>query len=88
MDVKMILLIALGAFLMLVLSAKVLSAPLRMAVKALINTLLGLGALLVVNATGSITGLTLGFNLFNAAVVGVFGVPGLGLLFLMQWVLT
>ena len=88
MDVKMILLIALGAFLMLLLSAKVLSAPLRMAVKALINTLLGLGALLVVNATGSITGLTLGFNLFNAAVVGVFGVPGLGLLFLMQWVLT
>lgn len=88
MDVKMILLIALGAFLMLLLSAKVLSAPLRVAVKALLNTLLGLGALLVVNATGSITGLTLGFNLFNAAVVGVLGVPGLGLLFLMQWVLT
>ena len=88
MDVKMILLIALGAFLLLLLSAKVLSAPLRIAVKALINTLLGFGALLVVNATGSITGLTLGFNLFNAAVVGVFGVPGLGLLFLMQWVLT
>jgi len=88
MDVKMILLIALGSFLLLLLSAKVLSAPLRIAVKALINTLLGFGALLVVNATGSITGLTLGFNLFNAAVVGVFGVPGLGLLFLMQWVLT
>lgn len=88
MDVKMILLIALGAFLMLLLSAKVLSAPLRMAVKALLNTLLGLGALLVVNVTGSVTGLTLGFNLFNAAVVGVLGVPGLGLLFLMQWVLT
>lgn len=88
MDVKMILLIALGAFLMLLISAKVLSAPLRVAVKALLNTLLGLGALLVVNATGSVTGLTLGFNLFNAAVVGILGVPGLGLLFLMQWVLT
>lgn len=88
MDVKMILLIALGAFLMLLISAKVLSAPLRAAVKALLNTLLGLGALLVVNATGSVTGLTLGFNLFNAAVVGILGVPGLGLLFLMQWVLT
>lgn len=88
MDVTMILLIALGAFLMLLLSVKVLSAPLRIAVKALLNTLLGLGALLVVNATGSVTGLTLGFNLFNAAVVGILGVPGLGLLFLMQWVLT
>ena len=88
MDVTRILLIALGAFLMLLLSAKVLSAPLRVAVRALLNTLLGLGALLVVNATSSVTGLTLGFNLFNAAVVGVLGVPGLGLLFLMQWVLT
>ena len=88
MDVTMILLIALGAFLMLLLSAKLLSAPLRVATKALLNTLLGLGALLVVNATGSITGLTLGLNLFNAAIVGILGVPGLGLLFLMQWVLT
>ena len=88
MDVTTILLIAAAALLMALLSAKLLSAPLRAAFRALLNTLLGLAALLVVEATGSITGLTLGVNLFNAIVVGILGVPGLGLLFLLQWVLT
>lgn len=88
MDVKMIVLVALSALILVLLSAKLLSAPVRIALRAGLNTLLGLIALLVVNATGSVTGLTLGFNLFNAAVVGVLGVPGLGLLFLLQWVLT
>ena len=88
MDVSQILLIALAALILVLLSAKLLSAPLRVALRAGLNTILGLMALLVVNATGSITGLTLGFNLFNAAVVGILGVPGLGLLFLLQWVLT
>ena len=88
MDVKTILLIALAAFFAAVVSAKLLSAPLRIAVKALLNTLLGFAALLVVNATSSVTGLTLGINPINAAVVGILGIPGLGLLFLLQWVLT
>jgi hypothetical protein len=34
------------------------------------------------------TGVSLGFNLFNALVTLVLGVPGLGLLLLVQWVLT
>ena len=50
--------------------------------------LLAAAALLVLNATSSLTGLSLGFNLFNALVVGVLGVPGLVLLLLVQWVLT
>ena len=32
--------------------------------------------------------INIGVNLINAAVVGVLGVPGLGLLFLARWVLT
>ena len=35
-----------------------------------------------------LTGVSLGFNLFNALVTLVLGVPGLGLLLLVQWVLT
>lgn len=31
------------------------------------------------------TGLSLGVNLFNALVLGVLGVPGFGLLLLLQW---
>ena len=88
MGIKEILLIVLGAAALLFISAKVLSAPIRLALRVALNTLLGLGALFLVNATTALTGLSLGANLFNAAVVGVLGVPGLGLLFLARWVLT
>ena len=66
----------------------VFSAPLRLAGKALLNTLLGLGALILLNVTSPFTGLSLGVNLFNALVVGVLGVPGVVLLLLVQWVFT
>ena len=88
MDSAMILLVALGAAAALLLNMKAISVPLRLMFRVALNTLLGLGALLLVNATTALTGLSLGMNLFNAAVVGIFGVPGLGLLFLAQWVLA
>ena len=37
--------------------------------------------------TAGITGFALGLNLWNALVIGVLGLPGLGLLLLVQWVL-
>jgi len=53
--------------------------------QAAVNAVLGLGALLAVNLTAAHTGVRLGFNLFNAAVAGVLGVPGVVLLALVQW---
>ena len=88
MDVTTILVVAGVGVLLLLFSAKALSLPVRIAFRVLLNTLLGLGALMLVNATETFTGLSLGLNLFNAFVVGVLGVPGLGLLLLVQWVLT
>ena len=88
MDVTTILSVAGVGVLLLLFSAKALSLPVRIAFRVFLNTLLGLGALFLVNATERFTGLSLGLNLFNALVVGVLGVPGLGLLFLVQWVLT
>ena len=38
--------------------------------------------------TAGLTGLSLGLNLFNALTIGVLGVPGLGLLLLLKWVLV
>ena len=87
MDLSLTLLITLVVMVLLFLTMKLLSSPLRIAFRAALNTLLGLGALLLVEATGGITGLSLGVNLVNAVVVGLLGVPGLGLLFLAQWVL-
>ena len=66
---------------------RVFSAPLRVALRLLLNTLLGFLALWAVHLTAGITGITLGLNLWNALVVGVLGVPGFLLLLLVQWVL-
>ncbi len=88
MAVSTILLLAAASLLLLLLVTRVFAAPLRLAVKALLNTLLGLGALLLLNTLAPLTGLHLGLNLFNALVVGVLGVPGLGLLLLVQWIFT
>lgn len=64
---------------------KLFTAPMRWALKALINTVLGFGGLLVFNVVGQQFGLSLGLNLLNAAVVGVLGLPGFALLLMLQW---
>lgn len=56
--------------------------------RAAVNGLFGLAALLAVNVTSAYTGIHLGFNLFTGLVAGVLGVPGLVLLVLVQWVIT
>ena len=66
---------------------RVFSAPLRVALRLLANTLLGFLALWVVQLTSGLTGIALGMNLWNALVVGILGVPGFVLLLLIQWVL-
>ena len=76
----------LGGFFLIAL-LRVFRAPLKVAVKLLANTLLGFLALWAVNLTSGITGITLGLNLWNALVIGVLGLPGLGLLLLVQWIL-
>ena len=62
------------------------SAPLRLALKVLLNTLLGFAALFLMNLTSALTGFSLGLNLFNALTIGVLGVPGLVLLVLLKLV--
>ena len=49
---------------------------------------MGLGGLILLNATPPFTGLSLGVKLLNGLVVGVLGVPGVVLLLLVQWVFT
>ena len=88
MDLSAVLLTALAVLVLLAVAARAFSAPLKLLLKAALNTVLGLAALLLVNATSSFTGIQLGLNLFNGLVVGVLGAPGLVLLILIQWVLT
>ncbi len=76
----------LGGFFLIAL-LRVFRAPLRLALKLLLNTALGFLALWAVELTAGFTGIALGLNLWNALVVGILGLPGFVLLLLVQWVL-
>ena len=82
--------IALGLTLLflVVVCLRLFAAPLKLALKVVFNSALGFGALWLLNLTTTVTGLSLGLNIFNAAVIGILGVPGFGLLLLVQWMLT
>lgn len=50
------------------------------------RTLAALGGLAALKLMGAWAGLALGVNLLNALVVALLGVPGLGLLLMLNWV--
>jgi len=75
---------ALGLFIAVVV-IRVFHTPLKLLLRVSFNTLLGFGALGLLNLTSGLTGIALGLNVANALVIGILGVPGLGLLLLMQW---
>ena len=87
MDLSQKILVGVLAAFLLIALIRVFQAPLRLALKLLVNTLLGFLALWAVNLTAGVTGITLGLNLWNALVIGVLGLPGFVLLILTQWVL-
>ena len=68
-----------GVAVMVALLRRPLGQLLRLAVRSSV----GLAALALLNQIG----LGLGVNLVNALILGVLGVPGLGLLLMLQWVL-
>ncbi len=81
--IQKLLLAVLAAFAVLAV-LRLFSAPLRLALKLLINTLLGFVLLWFLNAAGLLAKLSLGLNLFNALIIGALGVPGLALLVLLR----
>ena len=82
--------VALGILILFLIGTmiRLFHTPLRMVLRVAANTLLGFGALLLLNLTTAITGISLGLNVHIALVIGVLGVPGLGLLLLVQWLFT
>ena len=87
MDLTQRIIAAILAGFFIIALLRVFSTPLRLALRLLVNTLLGFLALWVVQLTAGFTGIALGMNLWNALVVGVLGLPGFVLLLLIQWVL-
>ncbi|MCD8144534.1 MAG: pro-sigmaK processing inhibitor BofA family protein [Oscillospiraceae bacterium] len=59
--------------------------PLGALVHLLVRTALGVGALALIVPVGKLLGIQLGVNLVNALVLGALGVPGFGLLMMLNW---
>jgi len=67
-----------------IISFKVFKSPLKFWIKLLVNTAAGFFMLVVLDLVSSFTGISLGVSLINAAIIGVLGLPGLGLLMIVQ----
>ncbi len=84
LETFMILVVAVIAAVLVI---KLLSAPLRLAFKLLLNALSGFVALFLLNFIGTMIDVSLGINFVNALVVGILGVPGVVLLLLLKYML-
>ena len=81
-----VLLLALAVIVVIVL-IRVISAPIRLIFKLLINTVIGFAVLYLVNLIGQNFGITIEMNLLHAVIVGIFGIPGVIVLILLQFIL-
>ena len=61
--------------------------PLGMLFRLLLRSCAGLAALALLQNTGGLLGISLGVNPLNALVLGTLGIPGFGLLLMLQWLL-
>ncbi len=61
------------------------SKPLRWVIKILVNTVVGLTALWLISRFGYMLGVTLELTTANALISAVFGVPGVAVLFAIEW---
>lgn len=64
-----------------------LRRPLARLLRFAWRSLGGLAALALLNPLGQLLGVSLGVNWLNALVLGLLGVPGFGLLLMLQWLL-
>lgn len=64
-----------------------LHRPLGRLIRLAARSAVGLVVLTLFGPVGQLIGVSLGVNLVNALVLGVLGVPGFGLLLMLQWVL-
>ena len=87
MDTATIVAICVAVLLFIIIFRKIIKTSLRFIFKLLLNTVMGFIALFVINLLGGFIGISIGVNWITAIVVGIFGLPGVALLLLLQWLL-
>lgn len=73
------------AVLLAAVALAVLRRPLALLFRFLLRSSLALAALALLAPAARTVGIHLGANLFNAFILGSLGVPGFGLLLMLQW---
>ncbi len=64
--------------------AKIFLTPLKIIFKLILNSALGVILLLFINLFSSLTGIYIGINAITAILLGIFGLPGICLILLLQ----
>ena len=59
--------------------------PVKIVLRLILNSVAGALALIIFNYVGSLWGISLGVNIFTAAVCGILGIPGFVLLLIIKW---
>ena len=73
--------------LLLLAGLALLRRPLGRLLRLAARSSVGLAVLALLAQMGHLLGVRLGVNLVNALVLGLLGLPGFGLLLMLQWVL-
>ena len=58
--------------------------PLKLTIKLILNSVIGMGAVWLINFLGASLGIHIGINPITAVVVGALGLPGVILILLLQ----
>lgn len=81
------LILAISAIIVIILIFKIFSAPIRLLFKLALSTVGGFFALFLFNLFSSFTGIYIEPSILNAAIVGLLGLPGFGLLLVARWIM-
>lgn len=83
-DYGMVALFVLG-FVVLYILMWLFIKPVKIALRLIVNSLIGALMLIIFNYIGGIWGVSIGVNVFTALTCGILGIPGFILLLLIKW---
>ncbi|MCL2588168.1 MAG: pro-sigmaK processing inhibitor BofA family protein [Oscillospiraceae bacterium] len=75
------------AIVVILIAIAIFVKPLGCLLRLFFNTIGGFIVLFILNFFGGFIGISLGLNWFNAVIVGIFGLPGVGFLLILQFIL-
>ena len=85
MDFLISILPFLITILVLFIILKLVSMPFKVIIRFLLNSVLGGLSILVINYIGTSYGVYIGLNIFTSVFVGITGLPGVLVLFLLNY---